>query len=95
MRGIRKDFNHIFQTLEEADLDSNKSTLLCVYYTGHGAICKGTTHIILNETDATNDRYYPLQQKLKLLSGYRNTFVMAVFDCCRESIVVPGMRGDQ
>ncbi len=45
------DFRQIRNKLEEADKDPKDSTLLYVYYSGHGVILKGTTHIVLNEEE--------------------------------------------
>lgn len=93
IKDIRNELHDRVRECEIADTDPTKKTLIYVYYSGHGVIIRGTTHIVLNEADAFSQRYFPLQKKLTVLKGYHNTFIVGVFDCCREAITVP-TRGD-
>ena len=67
-----------------AHKDATKSTLLYVYYGGHGVL-DNTTKIVLNEDDPMF-RYFDLEQKLSSLSKMNNNFISVVFDCCREEL---------
>ena len=67
-----------------AHKDVTKSTLLYVYYGGHGVL-DNTTKIVLNEDDPMF-RYFDLEQKLSSLSKMNNNFISVVFDCCREEL---------
>ena len=66
---------------------------LCVwvYYTGHG-IMSNTSHIMLNE-EINHERYFTLEKWLLAMSScYRNTCVLAIYDCSREYIRPEAMR---
>ena len=93
VKDIRSEYQDRKRELEIADTDPTKKTLLYVYYSGHGVIIRGTTHIVLNEADAFSHRYFPLERYLKVLKGFHNTYIVGVFDCCREAITIP-TRGD-
>lgn len=93
VKDIRCEFQDRKRDLEIADTDPTKKTLLYVYYSGHGVIIRGMTHIVMNEEDSFSQRYYPLQKNLTVLKGFHNTYIVVVFDCCREAITVP-TRGD-
>jgi hypothetical protein len=77
-----KSFFEIKNILSKAHKDQNNRILLYVYYAGHGVI-DNTTKIVLNE-DEPLFRYFDLEQKLSVLSKYHNTYIVSVFDCCRE-----------
>lgn len=54
------------------------------YYSGHG-ILDMTTKVVMNSfSDDDLDRYFALESRLSVLANYQNTYLMAVFDCCRE-----------
>lgn len=66
------------------DKTNSKKILLYCYYSGHG-VMDSTTKVVTNEEEAEL-RYYSLESLLSVLSGYRNSYVCAVFDCCRENM---------
>ncbi len=86
-----KSFFEIKNILSKAHKDQNSSTLLYVYYAGHGII-DNTTKIVLNEEDPLF-RYFDLEQKLSVLSKYHNTYIVSVLDCCREVLPKEDTRG--
>jgi hypothetical protein len=44
-----------------------------------------TTKIVINtDSDVERDIYFPLESRMAALSAYKNTYIMVVFDCCRE-----------
>ena len=70
--------------LANTQTDGKRKLLLIIYYAGHGVI-KSTTEIMMNETDCKK-RFFPLERKLNLLSCYKNNYITAIFDCCRETM---------
>lgn len=64
------------------DKSGKKKVLLFVYYSGHG-VMDNTTKIVMNEEEL-NFRYFPLEAKLSNISKYQNSFIVTIFDCCRE-----------
>lgn len=64
--------------------DGSKRVLLYVYYSGHG-VMDTTTKIVLNEEDA-QFRYFSLEANLFIASRYNNTYIVTIFDCCREEL---------
>jgi len=73
------------------DKSGKKKVLLYVYYSGHGVL-DTTTKIVCNEEEK-NFRYFPLESKLSLISKYQNTFIVSIFDCCREQLPKEDLRG--
>lgn len=57
-----------------------KKTLLFVYYAGHGMM-DNTTFCVLNATKS-----YPLEKMLRTIAKQDGSFVMSLFDCCREKL---------
>lgn len=57
-----------------------KNTLIFVYYAGHG-VMDNTTYCVLN-----GPRMYPLEKILRSLAKSDGSYVVSVFDCCREKI---------
>jgi hypothetical protein len=55
-----------------------------VYYSGHGILDMTTKIVVNTDTDIERDMYFPLEFRMAALSNYRNTYIMVVFDCCRE-----------
>jgi hypothetical protein len=51
-----------------------------------------TTKVICNEEEL-EFRFFNLESNLSLLSAYQNTFVVTVFDCCREEMPKEALRG--
>ena len=71
----------------KAKNDNDENTLLFVYYAGHGAM-DNFSKIILN-----GPRMYPLEKILRDISRGRGSYVVALFDCCREKLPVESTRG--
>ena len=65
----------IFENYEEG-----RKTLLYVYYAGHGMM-DNTTYCVLN-----GKRMYPLEKMLRTIAKQDGSYVMSVFDCCREKL---------
>jgi len=76
-------FKELFKTVKQAIKD-DKRTLIHFYYTGHGKI-KDQTYMVLNEPDFKKSMF-PLERKLRTLSLFQNTMVLALMDCCREQV---------
>lgn len=53
-----------------------------------------TTKIVLNESELVN-RLWSLENKLSIASKYKNTYIVSVFDCCREVIPVNEIRANE
>ena len=62
-------------------------TLLFVYYAGHGMM-DNCTYVVLN-----GKRMYPLEKMLRTLAKADGSYVVAVFDCCREKMPKEATRG--
>lgn len=63
------------------------STLLFFYYAGHGA-CDNNTYIILGDGST-----FPLERSLRTISKMIGSYVIGLFDCCREKIPEGEWRG--
>ena len=68
-----------------ADIYRNQSsaglnTLVFVYYAGHGMM-DNSTYCVLNEA-----KMYPLEKMLRCLAKAKGSYVISVFDCCREDM---------
>ena len=61
--------------------------MLFVYYAGHG-VMDNTTYCVLN-----GKRMYPMEKLLRVIAKQEGSYVMAVFDCCREKLPPQKMRG--
>ena len=80
-----RDFKNLLKDLRRAVEDSEIPTLIFFYYAGHGK-CDNFTFAVLNE-----EKDYPLEAQLRALASdvHLETFVIGLFDCCREKILVP------
>ena len=58
-----------------------------VYYAGHGMM-DNTTYLMLN-----HKRMYPMEKMLRTLAKADGSYVIALFDCCREKLPPTSMRG--
>jgi intracellular sulfur oxidation DsrE/DsrF family protein len=54
------------------------------YYSGHGILDMTTKIVVNTDSEFEQDWYFALESRMGLLSNYRNTYIMVVFDCCRE-----------
>jgi len=64
--------------------NSNQRGLFFVYYSGHGSIIDGLT---VGHT--THNFDVPLEARVRKLTIYANSYVVAFFDCCREVTGTP------
>jgi len=76
-------FKDLFKQANAA-IKSNKRLFFFFYYTGHGKI-KDQTYMVVNEEDFKK-YMFPFERKVRNLSLYKNTNVVALFDCCREAV---------
>ena len=58
-----------------------------MYYAGHG-VMDNTTFMVLN-----GKRMYPLEKMLRSLAKSDGSYVVSVFDCCREKLPPTATRG--
>ena len=91
---VDPDWSDLSITIREITLQVIKNyknfgtqTLIFVYYEGHGAMDQYTKCVLNGE------RMYPLEQTLRTLARQDGTYVIAVFDCCREVMDVGQTRG--
>ena len=66
---------------------NEENTLLFVYYAGHG-IMDNNTKIVLN-----GPRMYPLEKILRGMATGDGSYIVALFDCCREKLSSGATRG--
>lgn len=64
-------------------------TLVFTYFAGHGAMDQ-YTKCVLN-----GSRMYPLERQLRIIAKANGSYVISVFDCCREIIMKNFQRGMQ
>ena len=72
--------------LSKANADGER-TLLFAYYAGHG-MADQHLQVQLNET-----KRYPMEKMLRSIAKMDGSYVMGLFDCCRERIVAEPSRG--
>lgn len=77
------DFRELFRDLKD-ELDENakngEKTFLLFYYSGHG-LQDNMSLAACNEK-----KNYPLEKQLRILATIANSYIVAVFDCCREKL---------
>ena len=73
--GIR----NVFIPAQNHPKDKDK-IFLYVYYAGHGRMKNGRTEIVFNNK---KEQYFDLEAQLTKIAC-KNTYIMAVFDCCRD-----------
>ena len=64
-----------------------ESIVIISVFAGHGILKNGTQTLVLNEFDETTQFYKLLdaEHKMRLLSDmYCNSYIIAIFACCRE-----------
>ena len=55
------------------------------HYTGHGYFKDNETYIFLPDEEDDQDKYYPLERKIRQFNEtYSDVYVLSVFDCCRS-----------
>ena len=73
--------------IHTANAESNERTLAFVYYAGHGMY---DNHLLLQLNEI---RLYPIEKMLRSIAKADGSYVMALFDCCREKISKKETRG--
>ena len=69
--GLVKAVKSKYEQLEE-------NTLVFIYYAGHGQ-SDNYSFAMLNEA-----KLFPLEQQVRVLARMKGSYVIALFDCCRE-----------
>ena len=69
--------------------ESGRKTLLVVYYAGHGCMRDNTTQLVLNHPDKT---FYKMENVVRIYSEIPDSYIIVVFDCCRENLNDPKFR---
>lgn len=69
------------------DFKNGINTLVYVYYAGHG-VMDNTTYCVLNGA-----KMYPLEKMLRSFAKADGSYILAVFDCCREKLLQAVSRG--
>jgi len=64
---------------------AGKKTFVYFQYGGHGTL-DGYTYAICN-SEKKNKVRFPLEKILRSIAKISNTYMLAVFDCCREKMV--------
>ena len=70
-----------------ASTNERDKVLFVVWFGGHGGMFDGstTTQVLTNDPDETK-RLFHFEQKLANLSSFKNTYVIAFIDCCRNQV---------
>ena len=63
--------------------DDDSKTLIVIYFAGHGVMLKNENNIVVLESDKSK-RLYRLEYLSQALSEIPNSYIMTIFDCCRE-----------
>ena len=72
--------------LHKSGMEGEK-TLVFSYYAGHGK-ADNNLQVQLNEL-----KLYPMEKMLRSLAKCDGSYVLSLFDCCRERITASGTRG--
>ena len=67
-----------------ANARSNQKTLTVVYYAGHGMMNENQSQIILPDS-SKKIPLYNLENRLRAMGQEDNSYVIGIFDCCREA----------
>ena len=67
---------------------AEKKTLIVIYFAGHGVMLKNENNIVVLEDD-TSKRLYRLEFHSQALSKIPNSYIITIFDCCREYVAPP------
>ena len=78
-------FLGLLKTIKGNYDENEEKTLVFIYYAGHG-VSDNYTFAMLN--DPTRPQF-PLEQQVRTLSKQAGSYVVALFDCCRERVKVP------
>ena len=88
---IRAHIQKYMRTLEE-NKNKKKKTLVVIYFAGHGVMLKNQNNIVVLDKDKKK-RYFNLELWSRSLSSIEGSYIITIFDCCREYMPVPTTRG--
>ena len=72
-------YRKILTTNSENETD----TLIVIYYAGHGVMLKNENNMVVLESEEKN-RFYNLEAQSRALSSFKRSYIISIFDCCRE-----------
>ena len=78
--------NQLIKTKKKEIMDNSDKglkTLLLIYFAGHGVMYKNLNNIVAVESNE-NKRLYGLEAMSRSLSCLEGSYVITIFDCCRE-----------
>ena len=61
---------------------------MVIYYAGHGVMCKNVNNIVVLEQNEKK-RLYKLEEMSRSLSNLPGSYIITIFDCCREYMAPP------
>ena len=64
--------------------EASLKTLFLILYGGHGT-CKSNNFAMCN-SDVKPETKYPFEQSVRILSTYPDSYVVCIFDACREEM---------
>ena len=67
---------------------AEKKTLAVIYFAGHGVMLKNENNIVVLEDDKSK-RFYRLEFHSQALSKIPKSYIITIFDCCREYMPPP------
>ena len=79
---MNETMNQVYMNSKAGD-----NTLMYCYYAGHG-FCDNNTYII-----CTDGKSFPLEKYLRIIGRMDQSYVIGLFDCCREKIAEGDFRG--
>ena len=82
LKQIQDQIKKFRKTLNN-NLDADKKTLIVFYFAGHGVMLENENHIVVLESNKTK-QFYRLEFCTQALSKIPNSYVITIFDCCRE-----------
>ena len=71
--------------LNQLRKEKTKPLLVWLYYSGHGCLSKLDQLTVATCVDGKN---YPLERKMRDLSGFKDVHVVCIFDCCRAEELI-------
>ena len=74
----------------DAKKNPDKNFLICYCFACHGMHYNGRQIVILNEYDSKTKfyKYFNIENRIRFIAeDFRNSYQIAVFACCRETMV--------
>ena len=85
---MRKAINDVISNKSlKAACHQTEKILFIVWYGGHGEMYDGsvTTQVVTNDPDVQKRRF-DFEQVIANISRNKNTYIIAVMDCCRVKV---------